>query len=346
MVAGRGLRLPGPRVPAFRARDLGVRGPGIRALVILVLGAVTAGSAARAQTALRIARGSVARSEVVALGRDVVVEGEARKDVAVINGDALIEGSVEGDVIVLGGSVRLSSNSRLGGDVFALGGEITTSPGAQIAGRAVAYPTIGAAWLTLLEGPSLGLSASSPVVLAAKLALLTAWLALILLLLAVAGQDVLATSEVAVVEPGRSFLTGLTAILALFILALALTAFIPGIAGVPLLVLVVLFALLLKLWGMVAVFHATGDWLCRKLLKRRPQPLNAATIGLLVLGALKLIPWVGTLFWWTATFVGVGVALSTKFGRREPWLESNVPTELAWDSGASRDRPARAVTRE
>jgi hypothetical protein len=304
-------------------------------LGILALCALSAASSAWAETALRIARGSVARSEVVAVGRDVVVEGEARKDVAVINGDARIEGSVEGDIIVLGGSVRLSSRSRVGGDVFALGGEIVTSPGAQIAGRAVAYPTIGAAWLTLLEGPSLGLAASSPVVLAAKLALLTAWLALTLLLLAVAGQGVLATSEVAVAEPGRSFLTGLTAVLALFILALALTAFIPGIAGVPLLVLVVLFALLLKLWGMVAVFHALGDWLCRMLLKRRLQPLNAATIGLLVLGGVKLVPWVGTMLWWTATFVGVGVALSTKFGRREPWLEPSVPTELAWNRGAS-----------
>ncbi len=133
--------------------------------------------------------------------------------------------------------------------MFALGGEITTSPGAEIAGRAVAYPAIGAAWLTLLEGPSLGLSASSPVVLAAKLALLTAWLALTLLLMAVSGRAVLATSEVAAAEPARSFLTGLTAVLALFILALALTAVFPGVAGVPLLVLVVLFALVAQALG-------------------------------------------------------------------------------------------------
>lgn len=279
--------------------------------------------------ALRIAPGSVARSELVALGRDLVIEGEAQSDVVVINGDARIDGFVAGDIIVLGGSVALSSSARVEGDVFTMGGEIETARGAQIAGRAVAYPSIGAAWLTLLEGPSLGLSAASPVVLAAKLALLTAWLALAVGLLAVTGRSVLATSELVGVEPLRNFVTGLTAVLALFVVALALTTFVPGIAGVPLLALVALFALLLKLWGMVAVFHALGDWLSRVVLKRRLQPLNAATLGVVVLGAIKLIPWAGTVLWWVATFIGVGVALATKFGRREPWIEATPPTELA-----------------
>jgi len=298
----------------------------------LVLGGLAGGSFATpalADPAMRIVSGSVARSDVVALGRDLVVEGEALRDVAVVGGNAAIEGQVAGSVIVLGGSVRLGATAQVTGDVFAVGGQVTTAPGADIGGRAVAYPTLGAAWLTLLEGPSLGLSAGSPVVLAAKLALLTAWLALALGLLAVSGRSILATSELVVTEPLRAFVTGLTAVLALFIVALALTAFVPGIAGVPLVLLVVLFALLLKLWGLVAVFHALGDWLTRAMLKRRLQPVNAATVGLLVLGALKLVPWVGTVVWWAATLVGIGVALSTKFGQREPWLEPVPPSELA-----------------
>ncbi len=283
---------------------------------------------AGAAPAMRIAPGTVARSEVVALGRDLSVEGEAKSDVAVINGDARVHGTVGGDLIVLGGSVSLADGAIVTGDVFALGGIIETAGGAEIGGRAVAYPSVGEAWLTLLEGPSLGLSDGSRVVVAAKLALLTAWLALALALLAVNGKAVLATSEWVLVEPLRNFVTGLTGVLALFLLSLALVTFVPGIAGVPLLALVVLFALLLKLWGLVAVFHAVGDLLGDKLLKRRLQPLNAATFGLLVLGAVKLSPWVGTVVWWVATFIGVGVALTTKFGRREPWLEAPPPPEL------------------
>ena len=273
-----------------------------------------------AQEALHIAEGSVARSQVVALGRDLVIDGEASMDVAAVNGDARIHGRVGGSVIVLGGDVLLAAPARVDGDVFVLGGELHAAPGTTIGGRSVAYPSVGAAWLTLLEGPSLGLPAFSPVVLAAKLALVAAWLALTLALLATGGEQVLATSRSVRDEPARAFATGLTGILAIFLTALLVSALSAAVVGLPLLALVGFFALLLKLWGMVAVFHALGEALGRRLLRRRLLPLNAASLGLLVLGAVKLLPWIGTFAWWTATFVGVGATLLTKFGRREPWL--------------------------
>jgi hypothetical protein len=275
---------------------------------------------AGAQEALHIAEGSVARSQVVALGRDLVIDGEASMDVAAVNGDARIHGRVGGSVIVLGGDVLLAAPARVDGDVFVLGGELHAAPGTTIGGRSVAYPSVGEAWLTLLEGPSLGLPASSPVVLAAKLALVAAWLALTLALLATGGEQVLATSRSVRDEPGRAFVTGLTGVLALFLTALLVSALSAAVVGLPMLALVGFFALLVKLWGMVAVFHALGEALARRLLRRRLLPLNAAALGLLVLGAVKLLPWIGTFAWWTATFVGVGATFLTKFGRREPWL--------------------------
>jgi hypothetical protein len=51
------------------------------------------------------------------------------------------------------------------------------------------------------------------------------------------------------------------------------------------------------------------------------RPLNAATIGLLVMGAVKFLPYVGIWVWTAATLIGIGAALSTKFGRQEPWFE-------------------------
>jgi hypothetical protein len=241
-------------------------------------------------------------------------------DVAAVNGDARIHGRVGGSVVVLGGDVRLEAPAHIEGDVFVLGGELIAAPGTTIVGRSVAYPSVGAAWLTLLEGPSLGLAASSPVVLAAKLALIASWLALTLALLATGGRQVLATSRTVREEPGRSFVTGLTGVLALFLTALLLSALSAAVVGLPMLALVGFFALLLKLWGMVAVFHALGEALGRWVLRRRLMALNAACLGLVVLGAVKLLPWAGTLAWWAATFVGVGATLQTKFGRREPWL--------------------------
>lgn len=274
----------------------------------------------RPEAALRIEEGSVAH-QMVAVGRDVVIEGEALSDVAALDGSVDVSGRVTGDIVVLRGNVRLASTARVGGDVFVVGGTIRTARGAHVDGRMVSYPNASSAWLTLLEGPSIGLGFASRLVLGAKLALLASWAALVLLFFAASGRQVMETADGVRREPFRSFFVGLTGIVSLMLTGLFFSAFARGILGVPLLVLVVLLAMVLKLWGMVAVFYALGDWVCRNLLKRRFRPLNAATVGLLVLGVVKFLPWFGVLAWTAATLIGVGASLSTKFGRREPWFE-------------------------
>jgi Polymer-forming cytoskeletal len=271
--------------------------------------------------ALRLERGSLARHQLVAIGRDLIVEGEADGDVAAVEGSVEISGQVTGDVVVLGGDVRLLPTARVGGDVSALGGVIRAAPGARVEGRMVSYPTASSAWVSLLEGPSLGLGFASRLVVGAKLALLAAWAALLLLLFAASGREVLGTADGVRREPLRSFFVGLTGVLALVLTGIFFSAFTGGLVGVPLLVLVVLLAMILKLWGMVAVFYALGEWLARRVLRRRPRPLTAATLGLLVMGLIKFLPWIGVWAWTAATLIGIGAALSTKFGRREPWFE-------------------------
>lgn len=295
-------------------------------LVGLLLLASPASSATRepgtGEVALRLEKGSIARNQLVAVGKDVIIEGEALGDVAALEGSAEVTGRVEGDLVVLGGDARLGSQSQIGGDVFVLGGTVQAEPGARVAGRMVSYPTASSAMVTLVEGPALGLGFTSPVVVAAKLALLASWAALLLVLFAASGRQLLETADGIRREPFRSFATGLTGVLALVLTALFFSAFTGGLVGVPLLVLVVLLGLILKLWGMVAVFYALGDWLARRLLRRpRLRPLNAATLGLLVLGIVKFLPWVGVWVWTAATLIGIGAALSTKFGRQEPWFE-------------------------
>jgi cytoskeletal protein CcmA (bactofilin family) len=257
---------------------------------------------------------------VVALGQDVHVAGEALSDVVALDGSVSITGRVAGDVIVLGGGATLGEAARVAGDVFVLGGTVEVAPGAVIDGRTVSYPTVSSAWLTLLEGPSLGLPATSPLVVGAKLALLAGWLALSLVLFATAGREMLHTSESVAQDPFRNFLVGLTAVLTLVLTALFLTTLAASLVAIPMLFLVALLAILLKLWGMVAVFHALGGWLSRRLLGQRLLPLTTVTVGLMLLGIVRLLPWLGVWAWTVATFVGVGAALTTKFGRREPWL--------------------------
>ncbi|HEX2163847.1 MAG TPA: polymer-forming cytoskeletal protein, partial [Thermoanaerobaculia bacterium] len=294
------------------------------ALVLAVAAGVVSPVAAAqvADPALVLREGAVARQQLVGVGRDVVVAGRALADVAALDGSVRVTGEVGGDVIVLGGDAELAATARVAGDVFALGGTVDAAPGAVIGGRVVSHPSFRSAWLTLIEGPTLGLSALDPLVVGGKLALVTAWLALTLLLLAVSGREMAATADSVLAEPLKNALAGLTAVLALLLAAVLFSALAGALIGVPLVALVVLFALALKLWGTVAVFLAAGRVLLARLpgRRRRPTALDAAIAGVLVLGVVKLLPWVGAWVWTAVTLLGVGATLASKFGRREPWF--------------------------
>ncbi len=274
-----------------------------------------------AEPPLRLEAGSVIRQQIVALGRDVVVAGQALSDVAAVDGSVDVTGQVDGDLVVLRGDVRLAPTARVGGDIYVVGGSFHAERGARTGGRMVAYPNAPNAWLTLLEGPTIGAGFASRLVLGAKLAVVASWAALLLLFFAASGRQVVETAEEVRREPLRSFFVGLTGVVSLVLTGLFLSALAHGVLGAPFVVLIVLLGLILKLWGTVAVFYALGDWLSRRVFRRRFQPLNAATIGLLVLGAVKFLPWFGIFAWYAATLIGVGAALSSKFGRREPWFE-------------------------
>lgn len=272
--------------------------------------------------AYHLQHGSIARNRIVALGHDAVIDGEAKSHVVALSGTVRVSGRVVGDVIVIGGDALLTETARVGGDVYVLSGRIEAAPGAALGGRSVAYPDASALWVALIQGPAMGLPASSSVVIGAKLALLAFWAFVILALFAIGRRELLSTSESVRVEPFRNFFLGLTGVAAMVLTALFFSAFSGALIGVPLIVLVVVFALVLRFWGMVAVFHAIGAWLSQRLKWRPPLPLTAATYGLATLGLIKFLPWVGVWVWSVATFIGVGAALSTKLGRREAWFES------------------------
>lgn len=256
---------------------------------------------------------------MVALGRDLVIDGEARSHAVALSGDARVSGTVRGDLVVLGGSAHLAEGAMVGGDVHVLGGRIEMAPGVEIGGRSVAYPDASDLWIALVEGPTLG--TPTRVVIGAKLALLAFWSFLVLLLFSIARRELESTSAAVREEPFRNFFVGLTGVSAMVLTALFFSAFSGTFLGVPLLVLVAVVALVLRFWGMVAVFHALGAWLHARLGRRAPLPLVAATWGLAALGVAKLVPMVGAWTWTLATFLGIGAALTTKFGRREAWID-------------------------
>ena len=305
--------------------------PGSRPVLIFLLGVLLAtgaiaaeSSASRTRVAIRVEDGTVVQSQVVAVGRDVEIRGRVMSNVAVINGTATIDGTVDGDVVAVGGDVVLGPKAAVEGDVFVLGGTLDDSGGGSVKGRSVALPDVSPSWLVLAEGPALGLSSFSPAVLGMKLALLASWMLVAIVLLVVASPGVSSTSRAIAEEPLRSFGTGVVAVLTLFLLVLLFGSLLDALLGVPLVLLVLTAAMVLKLWGVVAVFCWLGGVVAGVVAKRGRRHWQWAVrdtiVGLLALGTLKMLPLVGVWAWTAATLVGMGATLTTKFGSREPWV--------------------------
>jgi hypothetical protein len=126
------------------------------------------------------------------------------------------------------------------------------------------------------------------------------------------------------------FALGLVAVTSFVLTAIVFTYLIPYHVGVPLLFALGVIAILTKIYGTIAVFHAVGTLVAgtrtREQLARRRWlrgDLAMVVVGVIVLGALRLIPVAGPIIWALASVFGIGTALATKFGRREPWF-------LAW----------------
>jgi len=166
------------------------------------------------------------------------------------------------------------------------------------------------------------------------LSLLLAWLIAAIVVTLISAREVRYSSVELRASALHCFALGLVALTSFVLTAIALN-YLPSVIGVPLLIALGVFAIVAKIYGAIAVFHAIGTMIAgarsREALDRRRWlrgDLAMVLVGVLVLGALRMIPVVGTLIWAVASVFGVGTALATKFGRREPWF-------LAWRPAAS-----------
>jgi len=158
-------------------------------------------------------------------------------------------------------------------------------------------------------------------------ALLVVWMIAAVALTLLSGREIRYSSVEMRASALHCFALGLVALTSFALTAIVLNYLIPYHVGVPLLFALGVFAILTKIYGMVAVFHAVGTLIAgsrtREQLAGRKWlrgDLAMVVIGVLILGAIRLIPIVGLIVWSLTSVFGIGTALATKFGRREPWF--------------------------
>ncbi len=253
--------------------------------------------------------------------RNTTVSSPIAGSVQVYGGSIEIRDVIDGDLLVFGGNVTFSGRGRVKGNVVYAGGSVINGEG-RIGGKA--YP------LASVEGAAASITKTAVI-----LSLLFVWLCAAVIVTLASGREVRFSSVEIRASALHCFVVGLVAMTSFVLTAIMFSYLVPYLIGIPLLAALAVFAILTKIYGMIAVFHAVGTVIAgsrtrEQLASRKWLRGDVAMVvaGVLILGAIRLIPVVGTIAWSAASVFGIGVALATKFGRREPWF-------LAW-------RPAEA----
>jgi hypothetical protein len=263
--------------------------------------------------------GEVHDKDIVVFGGSVDIAGRQNGDVVVFGGGAQISGEVNGDVVLFGGGARLAPTARVDGDVVTMGGALHKEPGAVLRGEKVQLPgakiAAGLAPIGLTLGSiGFGLSILSAIA-KASLALLIG-----LVIVALLPAHVEAAGSVLRERWPASIGVGFLAFLACFPLTVILLITCVGA------VLPFLFYQIAKYFGLTVLFIVIGQALGRSATQRELGPMASLLVGFLV---LTLIGFVVGPIWFVYGWLGVGLAILTRFGTLKPWLKKRGPESPA-----------------
>lgn len=252
-------------------------------------------------------------SDVFVFNDTARIEQPVNGNVQAYQATLVVLAPIAGDLLVIGGSVTFEGNGRVEGNLIHAASTLRDAE-ARVGGRV--YP------LASLEGAAGALTKNAIVT-----TLLLLWLISAVIVTLASGREIRASSMEVRVNALHCFVVGLVALTSFVITAIAFSYLVPYVVGIPLLAALGVFAALTKIYGMIVVFHALGTIVAgarnRSQLASRKWfrgDLAMVVLGVLLLGAIRMIPVVGTIVWGLASIFGVGTALATRFGRREPWF--------------------------
>ncbi|MBV9148417.1 MAG: hypothetical protein JO024_01025 [Candidatus Eremiobacteraeota bacterium] len=255
----------------------------IRAALIalgLLLGCIVFSAAPAAAGTVSIDHGGTYWGENVTVDRDQVIDG----DLTVVGGDALIEGTVDGDVNDYGGHIEMLPGATVTGEHNEFGGPYV---GALAPWAAAGTTSIMHEDVRLLRSLAYG--------------------AIILLVFLIFPVRVKVALDRLERHPGLSAGVGTAALLAVIPVGVLLLVSIVGIPLIPLEIAAVFAGIFI---GQAALGMLVGRRLFELVRPHTtPSPLAALVLGLIVIGAAQVVPFVGWFITMLVVLVGLGAGI-------------------------------------
>ena len=257
--------------------------------------------------------------EIVCYGKTVIVKTRA-KGVLAIGGDVIVEGEVTGDVGAIGGSVIQKDGAYIGGDVLIIGGEYkpeTVNPLREEGKKTVMYAGYEEELRNMTQHPTSLFSPSLSVsFLAQRILSVLFWFVISLGLATIAPGAVSRAVARFQLSTLKVIAIGGAAFLATTIGVIGSLRVLPSHLGVLVGLMAFVLMLLAYVFGRVALNVTAGKLLQKYLLSegRRSETL-AIFIGVVAWTLLLSIPYVWTLALFILFAAGLGLVLTARSGR-------------------------------
>ena len=227
---------------------------------------------------------------VVVISDNAVISGIVRHDLVVINGDATVTGTIEGNVTIYRGTLSLQGTSRVAGDVNLVSSTLTQASGTTVEGSVNHSSFEWSGWEFFAFSVYLWISMTIAIIVAG------------LIFAAVGGRQLMGAGSLISRKLGATILSAL--IVGIGVPLLATVAF-ASVLGIPLGIGLLLF-LIPALWffGYLVAGTKLGAVILRQ--EATDHPYLASVIGLVLLQAIGLIPFLGGFVDLLAGLLGVG----------------------------------------
>lgn len=256
-------------------------------------------------------------SPLFVIGQGAEVPAGTRVDAAVVIGGSLVvAGTVEGPAVAVGGDLRIAPNAKVGGPAAAVGGALLVDPAAEVVGPKVQVAGGDFSQVAADLSNADGGEYQAPPMWAGPILRMFQVLALFVVgifLLLLAPRPVRVVGRTLRERPAQASLAGLVLLLGFIPLCIVLAI---SLIGIPLIPLAVLGLLALFIMGLSAMCLDVGFKL--PFVKGEDNLFGALTGGMLALMLAVMVPVLGGLLLFFASFYAAGGVLISRFGTRPP----------------------------
>lgn len=259
----------------------------------------------------------VTNTTVFGMGQSIRITGTVKEGAIAFGGDVIVEGVVDGDVAAIGGSVIQREGARIGGDVIVLGGIYhhgKAAPDRDPKSVTIMYAGYEEQLRRVMRDPFSVLHPQiSAIFFGTRLLAILIWFVISLALTAAMPNTVSRAVTRLQLTSLRVAVIGLLGALVITLGVLASLWALPSVIGAAISLLALLLAVVSTVFGRVAIFAATGQWLQRRLLPHLQSESVTLLLGVLFWIVCSSLPYVWPLVQAGLFVASLGLGLTARY---------------------------------